>query len=73
MYYTTQGIEPIFYNNYRQNITFKSYESLYYTSETKYCTTTSQLKNLIKKYNTSLKYFASILYTDAIRNKILQL
>jgi len=31
----------------------------------------NQLKILIKKNNTSLKYFASIVYTDAIRNEIL--
>ena len=29
-----QGIQPEFYNKYKQNVTFKSYESLFYTPET---------------------------------------
>ena len=32
--YTTQGIQPIFYNNYKWSITFKNEESLYCTPET---------------------------------------
>ena len=31
---TTQGLEPIFYNNYKQSITFKQCESLYYVPVT---------------------------------------
>ena len=30
IYCTTQGIKPVFYNNYR-SITFKNCESLFYT------------------------------------------
>ena len=31
IYWTTQGVEPIFYNNYKWRITFKNCESLYCT------------------------------------------
>ena len=34
IYHITQGIQQIFYNNYKWNITFKNCESLYYTPVT---------------------------------------
>ena len=34
IYCITQGIQPIFYNNYKWRITFKNCESLYCTSVT---------------------------------------
>ena len=34
IYWTTRGIEPIFYDNYKWSITFNNCESLYYTPVT---------------------------------------
>ena len=47
IYCTTQGIQPIFYNNYKWSIPFKNFQSLYGTTEIYiilYITYTSILK-----------------------------
>ena len=54
VYCITQGIQPIFYNNYKWNITIKNYKSLLYT--TTYiilCINYTLIKN---KNNNKMKY-----------------
>ena len=53
VYCKTQGIQPIFYNNYKWNITIKNYKSLLYT--TTYIILCINY-TLIKNKNNKMKY-----------------